>query len=73
MPKDLKFGEWCYGHNYYDGRDGKSAQENIQTKLFDVAKKRIFDRSKLGNQAAYELGFKYPHHFTRLLMQRMGR
>ncbi|UOB18097.1 helix-turn-helix domain-containing protein [Abyssalbus ytuae] len=51
---------------------GKSAQEYIQTKLIDVAKERIFDTTKSVSQIAYELGFKYPQHFTRLFKQRVG-
>lgn len=51
---------------------GKSAQEYIQTKLIDVAKERIFDDTKSVSQIAYELGFKYPQHFTRLFKQRVG-
>ena len=52
---------------------GKTAQEYIQTKLIDVAKERIFDRTKSINQVAYELGFKYPQHFSRLFKQRVGQ
>jgi AraC family transcriptional regulator, transcriptional activator of pobA len=51
---------------------GRSAQEHIQNKLIDVAKERIFDPSKSVSQVAYELGFKYPQHFTRLFKQRVG-
>lgn len=51
---------------------GKTAQEYIQTKIIDVAKEKIFDQSKTVNQIAYELGFKYPQHFTRLFKQRVG-
>ena len=51
---------------------GKTAQEYIQSKVIDVAKERIFDQSKSVNQIAYELGFKYPQHFTRLFKQRVG-
>ncbi|RIV46090.1 helix-turn-helix domain-containing protein [Flagellimonas pelagia] len=51
---------------------GKTAQEYIQTKLIDVAKERIFDTTKSVSQIAYELGFKYPQHFTRLFKQRVG-
>ncbi len=51
---------------------GKTAQEYIQSKLIDVAKERIFDNSKSVSQIAYELGFKYPQHFTRLFKQRVG-
>ena len=42
---------------------GRSAQEYIQSKLMEVAKARIFDRSKTINEVAFELGFKYPQHF----------
>jgi len=52
---------------------GKTAQEYIQTKLIDVAKEKIFDQSKSVNQIAYELGFKYPQHFSRLFKQRVGQ
>lgn len=51
---------------------GKSAQEYIQLKLMDIAKERIFDTSKSISEVAYELGFKYPQHFTRLFKQRVG-
>ncbi|RNI38748.1 AraC family transcriptional regulator [Hanamia caeni] len=52
---------------------GKTAQEYIQAKVIDVAKERIFDQSKSISQIAYELGFKYPQHFTRLFKQRVGQ
>jgi len=52
---------------------GKTAQEYIQSKVIDVAKERIFDQSKSVSQVAYELGFKYPQHFTRLFKQWVGQ
>lgn len=52
---------------------GKTAQEFIQSKIIEVAKEMIFDQSKSVNQIAYELGFKYPQHFTRLFKQRVGK
>jgi len=51
---------------------GKSAQENIQSKLIDVAKEKIFNINKSVSEVAYELGFKYPQHFTRLFKQKVG-
>jgi AraC-like DNA-binding protein len=51
---------------------GKTAQEYIQAKVIDVAKERIFDQNKSVSEIAYELGFKYPQHFTRLFKQRVG-
>jgi len=51
---------------------GQSAKEYIQTKIIDLAKERIFDMHKSVSEVAYELGFKYPQHFTRLFKQKVG-
>lgn len=51
---------------------GKSAQEYIQNKIIDMAKDKIFDPSKSINEIAFELGFKYPQHFSRFFKQRVG-
>ena len=52
---------------------GKSAQEYIQSKVIDTAKEKIFDTTKSLSEVAYDLGFKYPQHFTRLFKQRVGQ
>ena len=52
---------------------GKTAQEYIQSKVIDVAKEKIFDLNKSVSEIAYELGFKYPQHFTRLFKQKVGQ
>lgn len=51
---------------------GFTAQEYIQTKVITVAKERVFDADKSISEIAYELGFKYPQHFTRLFKQKVG-
>ena len=51
---------------------GKSAQEYIQNKLITVAKERVFDPNKSVSEIAYELGFKYPQHFSRLFKRQVG-
>ena len=51
---------------------GKPAQEYIQNKVIDIAKERVFDIDKSISEVAYELGFKYPQHFTRLFKQKVG-
>ncbi|MBX2926059.1 MAG: helix-turn-helix transcriptional regulator [Chitinophagaceae bacterium] len=51
---------------------GVSAQEYIQSKVINIAKVRIFDHNKSISEIAYELGFKYPQHFTRLFKQKTG-
>jgi AraC-like DNA-binding protein len=52
---------------------GKSAQEYIQSKIIEVAKGLIFEGNKTVSEIAYELGFKYPQHFSRLFKQRVGQ
>ena len=52
---------------------GRTAQEYIQTKVIDLAKEKIFDHNKSVSEIAYELGFKYPQHFTRLFKQKVGK
>lgn len=70
-------GELNLSANYFGDlirkETGKTAQEYIQSKLIDEAKERIFDQSKSVSQIAYELGFKYPQHFTRLFKQKVGQ
>ena len=70
-------GELNLSANYFGDlikkETGKTPQEYIQSKVIDVAKEKIFDQSKSVNQIAYELGFKYPQHFSRLFKQRVGR
>jgi AraC-like DNA-binding protein len=51
---------------------GKSAQEHIHLKLINVAKERIFDTNKSVSEIAYELGFKFPQHFSRLFKNETG-
>ena len=51
---------------------GKSANEYIHLKLIDAAKTKIFDSNKPVSEIAYELGFKYPQHFTRVFKQHTG-
>jgi len=52
---------------------GKTAQEYIQLKLIDIAKEKILDKSKSISEVAYDLGFKYPSHFTRMFKQNVGQ
>ena len=69
-------GELNLSANYFGDlvkkETGKTAQEYIQLKVIDAAKEKIADGSKSVNQIAYELGFKYPQHFTRLFKQKVG-
>jgi AraC-like DNA-binding protein len=51
---------------------GKSAQEFIHLKLMEAAKEKVLDLTKSISEISYELGFKYPQHFTRLFKQKVG-
>jgi AraC family transcriptional regulator, transcriptional activator of pobA len=72
---------WCAGQmhlsaNYFGDlikkETGKTAQEYIQEKVIEAAKEKMADLNKPVSQVAYELGFKYPQHFTRLFKQKVG-
>lgn len=66
----------CLSPNYFGDlikkETGKSAQEYIQLKLIATAKERILAPNKTIGQVAYELGFQYPQHFTRLFKKITG-
>lgn len=66
----------CLSPNYFGDlvkrETGRTAQEHIRTRLVDIAKQRILDRSKTVAQIAYELGFQYPQHFSRLFKNMTG-
>jgi AraC family transcriptional activator of pobA len=51
---------------------GKTAIEHIHGKMLAVAKAKIFAPGKSVSEVAYELGFKYPQHFTRFFKQQVG-
>lgn len=51
---------------------GKTAQEHIHLKLIDLAKEKIVDVTRSVSEVAYELGFRYPQHFTRFFKQHVG-
>jgi AraC family transcriptional activator of pobA len=69
-------GELHISANYFGDlikkETGKTAQEYIQMKLIDLAKEKIFEPGKSVSEVAYELGFKYTQHFSRLFKQRVG-
>lgn len=73
---------WCAGElnlsaSYFGDlikkETGNTAKDFIKARVIDIAKERIFDQSKSVSEIAYELGFKYPQHFTRLFKQRVGQ
>lgn len=51
---------------------GKSAQEYVQNKIVDIAKDKMYGEKTI-NEIAYELGFKYPQHFSRFFKKVVGK
>jgi AraC-like DNA-binding protein len=77
LPSVAYFAEELHLSSNYFGdlikkETGKSASEHIQLQLIDLAKERIFDTSKSLSEISYELGFKYPQHFTRFFKKKVG-
>ena len=66
----------CLSANYFGDlikkETGKSAQEYIQLKLTEKAKDKLHNPNITINEVAYELGFKYPHHFSRMFKKVTG-
>ncbi|MBN8707402.1 MAG: helix-turn-helix transcriptional regulator, partial [Bacteroidetes bacterium] len=51
---------------------GRSAQENIHLKVMTLARERMHDHRKTISEIAYEMGFKYPQHFSRMFKNETG-
>lgn len=51
---------------------GKSPIEHIQLKVIERAKDKLFNPDKTISEIAYQLGFKYPHHFSRMFKNETG-
>ncbi|MCD8290531.1 MAG: helix-turn-helix domain-containing protein [Prevotella sp.] len=51
---------------------GSTAQVIIQSKMIDVAKEMIANENKTINEIAFELGFQYPHYFSRMFKKHTG-
>ena len=51
---------------------GVSALEYIRTSVINLAKDKILESGKSVSDVAYELGFRYPQHFTRLFKLKVG-
>lgn len=77
MPTVAYFAEMLHLSPNYLGdllkkETGKTALECIHVKILELAKDKVLVKSKSISEIAYELGFKYPQHFTRLFKQKVG-
>ena len=66
----------CLSPNYFGDlikkETGKTAQEYIQCRIIELAKERILEGVQTVSQVAYELGFQYPQHFSRLFKKHVA-
>lgn len=77
LPSVQYFAEKLHLSSNYFGdlikkETGCKANDLIHKKLIAVAKEKVFDLNKSVSQIAYELGFKYPQHFTRAFKKYTG-
>ena len=66
----------CLSPNYFGDlikkETGKTPQEYIQNKIIDLAKEMIIGTDKTVSEIAYELGFQYSQHFSRIFKKNIG-
>ncbi len=66
----------CLSPNYFGDyikkATGRTAQDYIHTKIIEIAKERILSSKLSVSQIAYELGFQYPQHFSRMFKNNTG-
>lgn len=66
----------CLSPNYFGDlikkETGTNAKDYIQRMIVYLSKERILDSQKSISQVAYDLGFKYPQHFTRMFKKAVG-
>ncbi|MCM1218747.1 MAG: helix-turn-helix transcriptional regulator, partial [Lachnospiraceae bacterium] len=69
-------GKVCLSPNYFGDlikkETGKSAQEYIQLTVMSKAKELLTETDKTVSEIAYELGFNYPHHLSRVFKKVVG-
>lgn len=68
--------ELCLSANYFGDlikkETGKTAMECIQHKIIDIAKEQLLIPDNSISRIAYDLGFQYPQHFTRVFKNVTG-
>lgn len=51
---------------------GKNTKDHINEYVVDIAKTELLNSSSNVSEIAYDLGFNYPHYFSRLFKQKTG-
>ena len=66
----------CLSPNYFGDliskETGTTAQRHIQDAVIDRSKQLLVDTRMSVSEIAYQLGFEYPQHFSRLFKSRTG-
>jgi len=78
VPTVKYFGEelsmsWNYLSDLLKKETGRNAQEHIHFFLIEKAKTDLLRSPDTISQIAYDLGFEYPQHFTRLFKKKTGQ
>ena len=61
-----------YLSDYLKATTGKSAIEHIHGKIIENAKSELLASEKSIGEIAFQLGFEYPHYFSRLFKKKTG-
>lgn len=61
-----------YLADYLRTQTGQNTQQHIHAYLIDRAKHQLVTTDSSASEIAYQLGFEYPQHFTRLFKQKTG-
>ena len=77
MPSVKYFAERCFlSPNYFGDlikkETGKSAIEYIHLAVINRVKELLASTSKTVSEIAYEVGFQYPHHLSRVFKKVVG-
>ena len=51
---------------------GKTGSEYIQDKMIGLVKEQLLSTDKTTSQIAYEIGFQYPQHLSRMFKRIVG-
>ena len=67
----------CLSPNYFGDliskESGTTAQRHIQDAVIERSKQLLIETRMPVSEIAYQLGFEYPQHFSRLFKSRTGR
>ncbi len=69
--------ELGYSSDYFSDlikkETGKTAQETIQQFVIEKAKTKLLSSTDAVSQIAYDIGFEYPQHFSKLFKSKTGK